>query len=160
MAAAAGLPAQAVVVGAAGSEEPSVCGLLAEPNPLGDNYGTRLQLRFPTPEGWSVDSAAEELMTRLKPQPAWVGARTTATVLEFVAVWGRERQPQRSKLKVALASALGVGRDVAQAAFQASGVRAWRFDAVAALRRMRAGEAGNLSCAGLLTGDVMQKLEV
>ena len=145
-------------LGAAGTEEASACGLLAAPKPIGDSYGTRLHLRLPRPADWASEAVAAELTQHMKPQPAWVAARSTDLFMEFVAVWGKAAQPQRQKLKASVAASLALERDHVQKAFEASGVRAWRFDPVATLQRVKSGEPGIFSHAGLLTQDVLQRL--
>lgn len=141
------------------AEEPSACAVLAPSKALGDNYGTRLQLRVPTPQGWSSESAASELFAKVKPAPAWVAAWTSELFLEFIIVWG-ERQPQRQKLKDQLPSFLPLDKAGVKQVFTAAGVSSWRFDAVAALRRMQQKQPSRLSCAGLLTQELLGKVAV
>ena len=68
--------------------------------------GTRLTLRVKKPEGWASENAATRLMQVLKPEPAWVAARTTDVLVEFVAVWGETHQPKFEQLKKRLPAAL------------------------------------------------------
>ena len=111
------------------------------------------------PEGWASENAVTRLMQVLKLEPAWVAARTTDVLVEFVAVWGETHQPKFEQLKKRLPAALEQDAAFLKLVFQAAGVNAWRFDAIAALQHMRADALpGQLSVAGLLSNDRLAKL--
>ena len=88
------------------------------------------------PEGWASENAATRLMQVLKPEPAWVAARTTDVLVEFVAVWGETHQPKFEQLKKRLPAALEQDAAFQKLVFQAASVNAWRFDAIAALQHI------------------------
>ena len=123
-------------LGPAGSSEPSLCEAFSPGAPLGDAYSSRFQLRVPVPEGMTSTNAAAKLFDALKPKPYWVAARCHES-LEFVAVWGAEQQPIRQKMKRHLADWLKVDPAAVKRSIANQGLRAWRFEAIAGLRKLR-----------------------
>ena len=71
------------------------------------------------------------------PANARVVAARCFESLEFVAAWGDERQPIRQKLKSNLAQWLRLAPEAVKGAFAAQALKAWRFEAVAAVRKLR-----------------------
>ena len=137
------------VTEAATQEELSACAKLAPKAPATDNHGTRLKLRLAPPPTWTAETAAEELMKAMKPEPSWVAAWTSDLVVDFVVVWG-DRQPLRQKLKESVGKWLSVEMDTVKAAFKAAGVGSWRFDAIASLQLLQQQAQDRLSVACLL----------
>ena len=123
-------------LGPAGSSAPSVCEELRPGAPMSDAHASHLQLRLPLPPGVAADAAAGMVYGALRPKPAWVAARCFES-LEFVAAWGDERQPIRQKLKSNLAQWLRLAPEAVKGAFAAQALKAWRFEAVAAVRKLR-----------------------
>ena len=144
-----------VAAGVPGEVKPSACQELAAPKPKADCFGTRLQLCLPSPDGWTADDAAQKLLEKLRPAPAWVFAALKPSGLEFIAVWSASQQPNRQALKANLHTMLDLDATRIQDAFKLAKVAAWRFDAVTALQRMHqaATDAAVLSKAGLLNDE-------
>ena len=136
----------------------SVWAQLSAPKAKSDKHGRCFHLRVETPVGLEWNTAAQTLLDRLVPTPQWVAVRRPAEYVEFIAVWGPELQPRREGFKKTVAQALQVSDAVVEEAMKSTGLRAWRFDAVAELRRLHAAAAPGLgsevyfSYAGMLTG--------
>ena len=155
----------AVLLEAAGICPASLLKQLAPGKPRSDDKATHVQLRIPVPAGLMAEDAAATVFKALKPEPEWVAARCKEH-LEFIAVWGGEQQPRRQKLKQELAGWLVVEQAAVKDAFAAAGLRAWRFDAIASLRRLRNESSApdrpaelDFSSAGWLTSQRVNELQ-
>ena len=153
---------QAPVVDAAAPT--SAWAQLSAPKAKSDAHGRCFRLRVATTTGLAWESAAQAVLDRLVPTPQWVAARRPTDHVEFIAVWGHDLQPRRQGFKKVVARALEVSEAVVEAALKATGLRAWRFDAVAELRRLHAAAAPasgaeiSFSYAGILTAPVLAEL--